>query len=223
MDNNMDYEKKYKEALGRAREFQSQHPTRSEGDLMVAIFPELAESEDKRITRAINNMLPFIPERAYANNGVTKEDVLTWLKKQGEQKPVDKVEPEFKVGEWAVDEEDNYVYQVRRVNLTDSGYFYSTKTNCHHWTIQDAKDGDVLVASDGSIFLFAGVVDCACKFYVVLTAGNNVKIKKPGESGYWETSRAVHPATKEERDLLFQKMKEAGYEWDAKKKELKRI
>ena len=33
----------------------------------------------------------------------------------------------------------------------------------------------------------------------------------------------VKPATKEQRDLLFQKMKEAGYEWDADKKELKKI
>ena len=31
------------------------------------------------------------------------------------------------------------------------------------------------------------------------------------------------PATKEQRELLFQKMKEAGYEWDAEKKELKKI
>ena len=31
------------------------------------------------------------------------------------------------------------------------------------------------------------------------------------------------PATKEQRDLLFAKMKEAGYEWDAEKKELKKI
>ena len=33
----------------------------------------------------------------------------------------------------------------------------------------------------------------------------------------------VQPATKEQRDLLFSKMKEAGYEWDADKKELKKI
>ena len=33
----------------------------------------------------------------------------------------------------------------------------------------------------------------------------------------------IKPATKEQRDLLFQKMKEAGYEWDADKKELKMI
>ena len=33
----------------------------------------------------------------------------------------------------------------------------------------------------------------------------------------------VIPATKEQRDLLFAKMKEAGYEWDAEKKELRKI
>lgn len=33
---------------------------------------------------------------------------------------------------------------------------------------------------------------------------------------------SVFPATKEQRDLLFQKMEEAGYEWDAEKKELKK-
>ena len=32
-----------------------------------------------------------------------------------------------------------------------------------------------------------------------------------------------NPATKEQRDFLFQKMKEEGYEWDPVKKELKKI
>jgi hypothetical protein len=31
------------------------------------------------------------------------------------------------------------------------------------------------------------------------------------------------PATKEQRDILFTKMKEAGYEWDAEHKQLKKI
>jgi lipid II:glycine glycyltransferase (peptidoglycan interpeptide bridge formation enzyme) len=31
-----------------------------------------------------------------------------------------------------------------------------------------------------------------------------------------------HPANKEQRDTLFAKMEEAGYEWDAEKKELKK-
>lgn len=33
----------------------------------------------------------------------------------------------------------------------------------------------------------------------------------------------VHPASKEQRDALFQKMKEEGYEWNVEKKELKRL
>ena len=33
----------------------------------------------------------------------------------------------------------------------------------------------------------------------------------------------LKPATKEQRDLLFAKMKDAGYEWDVEKKELRKI
>ena len=40
-----------------------------------------------------------------------------------------------------------------------------------------------------------------------------------GEKGH--SIEGIHPATKEQRDLLFQKMHEFGYEWDAEKKELK--
>ena len=143
---------------------------------------------------------------------------------QGEQKPVDKVELKFKVGDWIAND-----YCVGKVMaLTDDAYLldseqgipFSYEHNAHLWTIQDANDGDVLVASDGSIFLFAGVVDCACKYYVALTTDNYIKINKEEKGGYWETSRAVYPATKEQRDLLFSKMKKAGYEWDADKKEL---
>ncbi len=39
----------------------------------------------------------------------------------------------------------------------------------------------------------------------------------------WEEKTSVAPATKAERDLLFAKMREAGYEWDEKKKELNKI
>ena len=58
-----------------------------DAELIIALhtlIPELKESKDERIIRAINNMLPFIPDEAYVNNGVTKEDVLNWLEKQKE-------------------------------------------------------------------------------------------------------------------------------------------
>lgn len=41
------------------------------------------------------------------------------------------------------------------------------------------------------------------------------KIKKTGE--------IVNLASKEQRELLFQKIEEAGYKWNNKKKELKKI
>jgi len=87
---------------------------------------------------------------------------------------------------------------------------------------QKFKVGDVLAASDGSIFLFAGVVDCACKYYVALKTDNVIIFDERLEH-YWETSRAVHLASKEQRDLLFQKMKEAGYKWNAEELKLEKI
>ena len=76
----MDYKEKYEAALGRAK---SAYGTGAYDDATLEfLFPQLKESEDERVTRAINNMLPFIPDEAYANNGVTKEAVLNWLEKQ---------------------------------------------------------------------------------------------------------------------------------------------
>ena len=38
----------------------------------------------------------------------------------------------------------------------------------------------------------------------------------------YHSIEGVHPATEEQRELLFQKMKEAGYTWDAEKKKLEK-
>ena len=150
----------------------------------------------------------------------------------------DLAEPRFKVGDWVVWDnmttyhiEDIYqgkeslMYTVTDTHNRNRTHSFSVKgfeRYARLWTIQDAKDGDVLVASDGSIFLFKDVIDCGCKHYVGLTTNNEVQFNE-GLEHYWETSTAVHPAAKEQRDLLFQKMNEAGYEWDAEKKELKKI
>ena len=144
---------------------------------------------------------------------------------------IDKVKPEFKVDDWVVIKANGneHVKQIVRIEyfanghpqyICSDGLWFGNGTEARLWTIQDAKPGDVLVASDGSIFLFGGVDDSACKYYAALTAGNYIKINKEAKGGYWETSRAVYPATKEQRDLLFQKMEEAGYMWDDEKKEL---
>ena len=158
------------------------------------------------------------------------------LKKQDEHNPTDnddKIEPKFHEGDWIVVRGEvilicdirNDLYEV----IFADGEHRVYDTNIldkegHLWTIADAKDGDVLVASDGSIFIFAGVIDYACKYYVALTAYNGVSINKEVEFGYWELANHVHPATKEQCDHLFKRMEENGYEWNNEKKEvIKRI
>ena len=154
------------------------------------------------------------------------------LEKQGEQ-PTDKVEPKFKVGDWitTTDEEGNVTtekiieFRGDKVRLIDINGFYTLwpkhELNYYHlWTINDAKDGDVLAFKNN----ISGTIICKfptnydtrsyCRFI------RNDFIDKE-ESG-WDSILLI-PATKEQRDLLFQKMKEAGYEWDADKKELKKM
>lgn len=93
------------------------------------------------------------------------------------------------------------------------------------WTIQDAKPGDILATLD-YILIFkestkddGGVSYCHYDFTAYRPQFNWLEDK----NWYFGKEAKVYPATKEQRNLLFSKMEEAGYEWDADKKELKKI
>jgi len=84
----MDYEKKYKEALERARVI---HKLAKDGSNPIwynyeEIFPELAESEDERIIKTIHE---YIKNRNWMLNGPTQDEVLAWLEKQKKCHPDD--------------------------------------------------------------------------------------------------------------------------------------
>ena len=97
----------------------------------------------------------------------------------------------------------------------------------HSWTIKGAKDGDVLVCIGGKYGQEIGIV----KKYVGKYGGCDkcfetycfVDWEGRFRLGEYMGSKEIYPATKEQRDLLFQKMKEAGYEWNSDKKELHKI
>ena len=189
------------------------------------IFPELKESEDERIR---NKIIDLVNARAESHD---VEPMVAWLEKQGEQQSVDKVEPKFKVGDWVIVHNKD-AYQVIGVNTYDyrlqhylggeMDYPFKYESDLKPWTIQDAKDGALLsdgttififkdLLSDGSVMSYcdydtdSGESDVFCPLSVNLICSK------------------ITLATKEQRDLLFQKMHEAGYEWDAEKKELKEI
>ena len=90
------------------------------------------------------------------------------------------------------------------------------------WTIQDARPGDTLIdeMNHGYIVKYLTEFD----YFKAALKSNELGYNNFGYTQNGEyNGENMHPATKEQRDLLFQKMKEAGYEWDADKKELKKI
>lgn len=153
-----------------------------------------------------------------------------------EQKPDDKVELKFHEGEWIVTDKNNVV-QIKAVendkyvleNTMRFSIDYVDK--CWHlWTIQDAKDGDVLYAGGSHcyfkeyIFMFSSFTeDNVISTHFGYDVFHGTFDKDITRFGREEDFMFVTPATKKQRELLFQKMKEAGYEWDAEKKEPKKI
>lgn len=82
----MDYQEKYEKALGWMRDV---YPTLTGATKEDAehYFPELAESEDERIRKAIIDEFQRRGQGSFA--GYPMPDILAWLEKQKEQKPVD--------------------------------------------------------------------------------------------------------------------------------------
>lgn len=138
-------EKSYEEALERAKKYL--------GDCMLTrqeyaerIFPELKESKDERIRKGL---IEYFQAGKCANinsyYGISTNDILYWLKKQDEQKPADKVEPKFKVGDWVIVHNKD-AYQVIGVNTYDyrlqhylggeMDYPFKYETDLKPWTIQ---------------------------------------------------------------------------------------
>lgn len=221
----MNYEEKYNQALEIAKHYHD----RDNIHFLEHIFPELRESEDERIRKEIIKLVHFFycSSSVYEHH-VSEDDMIAWLEKQGEQESTDEVEPKFKVGDWITNGEHtwkvtdiqplDYILQSQNGDTVDDTISYVDEY-FHLWTIQDANDGDVLYSHDRNLlwiykdkttYHVAMVLDYA-QYNCIST---NCDIVIPLDTC---------PATKEQRDLLFQKMKEAGYEWDAEKKEVKKI
>ena len=144
---------------------------------------------------------------------------------QGEQNPINNVEPKFKVGDWIINKSFGNVKQIKEFDSNESvwftdgtGTFVEFLKGYRPWTIEDAKDGDVLVDVYGNIGIYEKCDDFDWMSYC--SFGHNggfqhFKIEHENEKTY--------PSTKEQRNILFQKIKEAGYEWNAQKKKLRKI
>ena len=165
---------------------------------------------------------------------------LTWLEKQSvPASDYDTLKHKFNVGDWIVNRkgvigninEINIDYGMLRYRINWVDGNQSIPIPCfvddyyHLWTIKDVKKGDILQANkcilifdsltkdiDGNTVISSWYFCDSEKFY-------GMGISKPD---LWSIE-GVTPATKEQRDFLFQKIHEAGYKWDSNKLELQDI
>lgn len=224
--------KAYDEAIERAKSVLLDC-TSEERKVVEYITPELKESENgkirKMIIRALHGDVLDMEETTKA---------IAWLEKQGEQMPADKVEPKFEIeeGKWYVcirDLLDNYANKAfckGDIYLsTQNGSLIPSNSNVpfevvcpdtyfKDWTIQDAKDGDVLT-TDTWTFIFKKYQDKSVYYHCAASTFNNF----PTSDSDVFDSNYVHPTTKEQRDTLMKAMADAGYTFDFEKKKLKKI
>lgn len=160
---------------------------------------------------------------------------LRWKDKQREKQPSEPVEdnkpttepekpvePKFKVGDYVVGDYGS----GRIVEITDDAYLldtgiglFFTNNSIRLWDItKDAKDGDVLAYKD-EIFIYFGLYKTLCYHCCY----NENFITDSFYSFPTLEFSYIHPATKEQCDLLFAKMAEAGYVWLSHNKKLVKL
>lgn len=220
------------------------------------IFPELKENEDEKMWKAIYNAIKYLETELSWDflDDVDILDVYAWLEKQSNKSQgksvleaikeekidnTDNVEPKFHEGDIIKHNKANIIckvvsnnsgcYHIENIETSGGIELWNAEQNFHLWTIEDAKDGDVLCIYECDepkiVFIFKGIFKKHCALSYHCYYNIMYPYFSGSEKGCLVSSNKedVKTATKEQHELLLQKMKEAGYEWDVDKKELKKI
>jgi len=173
------------------------------------------------------------------NKALEKETPESWnkfLDEQGEQKPTDK----FHEGDWVVisTSDGEKVVQIDSIEyfkngkpryITSEGRWFGNGTKARLWTIQDAKDGDVLCYKDEILLYKHDIKNCTKQEtifggFVYHCCYDGEKFIVNSLYSLTEQDKIdIHPATKEQHNQLEKAMADAGYEWDAKNKQLRKV
>ena len=141
----------------------------------------------------------------------------------------EKVESKFRVGDWItngtstwkIDSIEDNMYYTNCGGIDCGGDIKSIDEQYHLWTIQDAKDGDVLAWDNSKCIAFFKNIYDEESFNGHGFVGHCTGTFESRLS--YHDIEGVHPATKEQSNLLFQKMKESGYRWDKEKLKLEKV
>ena len=140
--------------------------------------------------------------------------------------------PKFSVGNWVFKNTNGEYpllitavtsnwYEVQDIKGYKNSIAQITIDNYFHlWTLKDAKSGDVLIREDGKYpFIFKESFGGDPFAYCCINPTDSIFI---GTNVPW-LSATVRPATYDEKQQFFNKLKEKGYKWDAESLTLSKI
>jgi len=202
-------------------------------------YNEWLEWLEKQGEQKPTNIVP-IPDGCHAYI----KDRKVYIENYTKTTPANKVESKFHKGDWITNGDYtwkivevkplDYILQSQDGNIVDDTISHVDE-QFHSFTIQDAKEGDVLYAKGfygDCVFIFNGLDKwkfdepsgdraVATGHCCITISSKNIEFGTQGPDCVEVDT--VNPATKEQRDLLFKKMKESGYDFDFETKELKKI
>ena len=246
--------KAYDNAIERAKKLY-------DNEIIEEIFPELKENDTERIRKNCINFLKL--QKQYHAATFEIEECIDWLEKQdksfsilsnssnigkNEQKFVDKNKSKFNVGDWVVfitsesvyqvEKIENYEYTLRHILGGSLCLSFSNEKLIREWTIQDAKDGDVLVCDidkceiGGDVEKLPNIVSTIFNFKKLINSRDYIhsychlydkRVLGLQSTMYYNSFvHNISPATKEQRDVLMKAINNAGYEWDIEKRMIRR-
>jgi hypothetical protein len=124
----------------------------------------------------------------------------------------------------ATSEEKQKLFDAIKAN----GYKWNPETKTLEkliapWTIKNAKDGDVIFCDSGWTCIFKNIHGIWFSSYCFITDEGEFHTGYERHAVDSTVNGNGHPATKEQCDRLFQKIKEAGYKWNPETKTLEKI
>jgi hypothetical protein len=120
----MDYKEKLEEAK---RLYESANADQKY--VLESLFPELKEPEDEKVRKALIEMVrDRTGDELWVDYNVHKEEVLAWLEKQGEQKPI----------EWDADDDDKFFFLKARLKDYEDCIIYDEElSECQKHNVRE--------------------------------------------------------------------------------------
>ena len=197
----MNYEKKYRKALERAKRLHSEPTGGTERIVCEQIFPELRWSEDERIRQAIIKGLSSCGKKYWG--GFEVKAAIAWLEKRGEQKQEE--QPRYNIGdilcdlscnEYDKDAQLNYeIIDIRNgMYICDNGSIPISQQSEYRLVAKKAEQKPVDDASNDE---------------------DSVSNELREASFIFAATQMVHKASPEERELELISSFEEGAKWQS--------